>query len=216
MASEQDIKKRIVLPIIVYPLNLVFSPRKCTETITLVNENTFEVKFSLSTTRVGNKTLFSADITNGTIDSFSEEKITIEFKGNQDSPNLPIIITFNDTLSDWEDRKEIFWYFINNFEENKDSINDFNLMDDFDQFPTSHLSQTLIEDSKKLLIPLSLTIFIFSLINFSYAIYIVFFGPVDYAWVNLVNKYQLREISLRCSSWFEAHKLIHNFTCKVY
>jgi len=216
MGSITQFEKREVSPVIVYPLKLVFSPKKSRETITLVNENNFELQFSLSTSRAGSKALFVADITSGSIEANSEELVTIEFKGNEKSPNVPIILHFNDPLSEWSHQKEILWYFVTNIDESQNEENEASMLKDFDQYTPSALPKPISEDSKKLLGPLSATIFLLSLINFSYIFYFVFFGQVDHSWTSLINKYELKDISLRCSSWFEAHMFIHNLTCKLH
>lgn len=192
------------------PEVLRFSWNNRRQKILVTNHNNFIITFEVSA-RSGpdGKALFAADRMNGDILPGRSEDITFEFKGtsrDNEAISNPILIVAK-KMEGYKEVLEIPYQFR---DENDDIYGD-----NLDDYPPC-LNNSRFATNSKAKKTLSLMILILSLINFTYAVYISFFSPVDEIWAQTVVDHKLHDISMKCSSWLEAHRYIHNLTCKIH
>ena len=58
-------------------------------------------------------------------------------------------------------------------------------------------------------------LFLITFLNLIYTIFLVFISPINQIYNEIIDNFNLNDISNKCSSWTELNQLIKNITCKL-
>lgn len=207
--------------IIIEPRSLIFGPTNRRQSITITNHSDSKIWFEIQAHSLpGKGRVVRGDRPNGLINSGEKEIIHFEFKGEVGDDGHPILVILTDSETNKTATIKVKYRFdeheglaeLAQMQSAYERLNDEDV--ELTDYPVAGLPNFIHEVTSRR--RMSMIIFLFSLINFLYALYITLLNPVDNHWAQLLVQHNLHDISMKCSSWLEVHKVIHNLTCKIH